>query len=457
MKVILEKPLRNYAIGLLLLTLVMGVFLLKAGADLFMLIPVIVIQYIVLIVILLHLSERFIRPLDKAIETVGKLVAGNYRARIHQPSWGRMNDLSNNVNSLARNLSELSIHEQMQKEQLSTIVENIESGLVLIDEKGYIHYVNRKFIKMFGKESKAYHGHLYYEVLKHEEIHRLVQETFLYENNIKTQLITKASVMKENYLEIVGVPIFNERRQLKGAVLVLYDISELKKLEKMRKDFVANVSHELKTPMTSIKGFAETLLDGAMDDQKVLKEFLGIIYDESNRLQYLIDDLLTLSRLENEGFEISTESTSISELIAEIEPLIRHKADKKGIQFILNIEPDVKAVIDRERIKQVMINLLDNALSYTQERGEVRLDVRKAETGIIIEVADTGIGIEAAALPRLFERFYRVDQARSRNTGGTGLGLAIVKHIVELHQGDIDIESTPGVGTTFKVSLPELN
>jgi len=457
MKVIFEKPLRNYALGLLLLTLVMGVFLWKAGADLFMLIPVIVIQYIVLVVILMHLSERFIRPLDNAIVTVGKLVSGNYRARIHEPSWGRMNDLSNNVNALARNLSELSIHEQMQKEQLSTIVENIESGLVLIDEKGYIHYVNRKFIKMFGKESKAYHGHLYYEVLKNEEIHQLVQETFLYENNIKKQLVTKTTVMKENYLEIVGVPIFNERKQLKGAVLVLYDISELKMLEKMRKDFVANVSHELKTPMTSIKGFAETLLDGAMEDQQVLKEFLSIIYDESNRLQYLIDDLLTLSRLENEGFEIIPVISDISELVAEIEPLIRHKAEKKGIRFISNIEPGIQAVIDSERIKQVMINLLDNAISYTQERGEVRLDVWKKENGIIIEVADTGIGIEESVLPRLFERFYRVDQARSRNTGGTGLGLAIVKHIVELHQGDIDLESTPGEGTTFKVYLPEFN
>ena len=365
-----------------------------------------------------------------------------------------MGELSNKVNALARNLSELSIHEQMQKEQLSTIVNNIESGIVLIDEKGYIHYVNRKFISMFGKEARAYRGYLYYDVLENEEIHKAVQETFLYETNIKAPF-KKKSGLKERYFEIVGAPIFDERKQLKGAVLVLYDITELKKLEMMRKDFVANVSHELKTPITSIKGFAETLLDGAMEDTEALTQFLQIIYDESNRIKFLIDDLLTLSRLENDGFHMQVAETNLNSLVADIDPIIRHKAEEKQLQFSISMADGMEAVVDRERIKQVMFNLLDNAISYTPEGGRIHLDVKQTDDQLIICVSDTGIGIEESAMPRLFERFYRVDKARSRNTGGTGLGLAIVKHIVELHQGEIELESEVGKGSKFNVIIPQ--
>ncbi|WLV23767.1 ATP-binding protein [Aciduricibacillus chroicocephali] len=453
MKAVFERPLRNYVLGLLLLTITVGVLLWRADADIYMLIPVIAIQLIVLIIILLHMSERYIKPLDKTIETVDRLVKGDFRARIHQPASGQMSDLNDKINSLARNLSQLSIHEQMQKEQLATIVDNVEIGLVLIDEKGYIHYVNRKFTDTFGKQTKAYHGHLYYDVINNEKIHTLVQETFLYESNIKSQFVIRKDLLKEVFLEIVGVPIFNERTQLRGAVLVLYDISELKKLEVMRKDFVANVSHELKTPMTSIKGFAETLLDGAMDDPEALQEFLKIIYDESNRLQFLIDDLLTLSRLENDGFKISAEKVKLAALVQEIEPLIRHKAEKKEIRLTVEVEEEAEAVFDRERIKQVMINLLDNAINYTPEGGDVKLRVQ-VDSELIMQVEDTGIGIEEEAIPRLFERFYRVDKARSRNTGGTGLGLAIVKHIVELHKGNIKLHSVPGEGSVFTINIP---
>lgn len=455
MKAVFEKPLRNYTFGLLALTIAIGIFLWQTDTDLFVAIPIVAIQFIVLIVILMHISERYIKPLDKTIETVEKLVEGNFRTRIQQPAEGKMLNLNNKINTLARNLNELSIHEQMQKEQLATIVDNIESGLVLIDEKGYIHYVNRKFTDIFGRKTKAFHGHLYYDVIRNERIHTLIQDTFLYEMNIKVQLILNEGTLRETFLEIVGVPIFDEKARLKGAVLVLYDISELKRLEKMRKDFVANVSHELKTPMTSIKGFTETLLDGAMEDPDALKEFLSIIHNESNRLQLLIDDLLTLSQLENEGFAISPEKTDLSEVVHNIVPITRHKAEEKQLEFKVNIEGESEAFIDRKRIKQVMINLLDNAVNYTPAGGEVELSVINDAEKLVIKVTDTGIGIDEETIPRLFERFYRVDKARSRNTGGTGLGLAIVKHIVELHDGHIQLDSSPGEGSAFTISLPK--
>lgn len=454
MKLIFEKPIRIYVLGMLILSVVTALILMRTGADLYILFPVLITQFVVQVIMLLHIADRFIRPLDKVIGTVGKLVEGNFRARIQHPALGKMGELNEKINALARNLSELSIHEQMQSEQLATIVNNIESGLVLIDEKGYIHYVNRTFLSMFGKDSKSYHGYLYYDVLENEEIHRAVQETFLYEKNIKA-LFTKKSGMSDKYFEIVGAPIFDDRKHLKGAVLVLYDITELKKLEIMRKDFVANVSHELKTPITSLRGFAETLLDGAMDDPEALRQFLDIMYEEGSRLQYLIDDLLTLSKLENEGFQMRISKTNLAELVREAEPFIRHKAENKQIHFDYTVDPGLEAAIDRERIKQVIINLTDNAISYTPEKGSVTLEVGHSGSHLLITVKDTGIGIAQSDVPRLFERFYRVDKARSRNTGGTGLGLAIVKHIVELHQGEISLESELGKGSVFTIRLPQ--
>jgi len=241
----------------------------------------------------------------------------------------------------------------------------------------------------------------------------------------------------------------------KGAVLVLYDITELKKLEIMRKDFVANVSHELKTPITSIKGFAETLLEEDMDNPEKRKEFLSIIYNESNRIQLLIEDLLTLSKLEKDEFKLELTDVSIEDIIQEVVPIVKYKAREADITFTYQIEADMEPLIlDKERIKQVIINLLDNAISYTLPEGKVRLKVYQDNGYLRIQIQDNGIGIHQDVLPRIFERFYRVDKARSRNTGGTGLGLAIVKHIIEVHDGEIDVDSHLGKGSLFTVSIP---
>src|SRR5690625_4406871 len=250
------------------------------------------IELILLISIIAYFFRKYVKPIEKASRTMDKLLKGNYHARVHHQMNGSIGELSTKINSLARNLSELTIQEQIQAEQLSTVIENSESGLVLIDEKGYIHVVNRKFISMFGKKPSDYIGYLYYDVLENEQIHHTVQETFLYEKHVKHLFSVGELDEEQSYLQIVGAPIFNERNMLRGAVLVIYDITEFKKIETMRKDFVANVSHELKTPITSIKGFAETLLDGASNDTNTRNYFLSIIFEESKRIQYLIEDLL---------------------------------------------------------------------------------------------------------------------------------------------------------------------
>src|SRR5699024_1282703 len=346
----------------------------------------------------------------------------------------------NEINALARNLSELSIHEQMQSEQLSTVIDNTESGLILLDEKGFIHLVNRKFISLFGGQPKDYVGDLYYEVLASEEIHQTVQNTFLYEKRRKS-FITHGSGIDKSYIEVVGAPIFNENGLLKGAVLVLYDITELKKLENMRKDFVANVSHELKTPITSIKGFAETLAEGTVDDEATAKQFTEIIYEESYRLQLLVDDLLILSRLEQDQFKLNISDVDTKQVVEEVKPLIQQKADAHQVNLTMDTAVDTVFQADPKKVKQVLINLLGNAISYTRKGGDVSLEVEETEDDIHFKVTDTGIGMKEDQLSRIFERFYRVDADRSRNSGGTGLGLAIVKHIMEVHNGSISVES----------------
>lgn len=454
MKALFSKSLFSYAIGILLIVAITGAILSPIVDNFWVLISVLVIEYIIFIIILLHFFDKYIKPIKKASRTVDQLVQGNYRARVRHPATGSIGALSTKINALARNLSELSMHEQLQAEHLSTVIDNTESGLALIDEKGYIHLVNRKFITMFGKTPKDYVGYLYYDVLANEKIHQTVQETFLYERNVK-ESITQQNETEKNYLEIVGAPIFNEKNMLKGAVLVLYDITELKNLELMRKDFVANVSHELKTPITSIKGFSETLLDGAMDEEKSKKNFLEIIYQESDRLQLLIEDLLTLSNLERDGFKLTRSTVDISMLLEEITPMINHQARKHDLHLTVEVDDNLTVQADKEKLKQVIINLVNNAISYTPAAGKIILRIQETTDFIRIQVKDTGIGIELEALPRVFERFYRVDKARSRNTGGTGLGLAIVKHIIEVHGGKITVESEINKGTLFSVYFPK--
>src|SRR5690625_2782849 len=398
------------------------------------------IELILLISIIAYFFRKYVKPIEIASDTMDKLLKGNYHARVHHSMEGTIGELSTKINSLARNLSELTIQEQIQAEQLSTIIENSESGLVLIDEKGYIHVVNRKFISMFGRSPSDYIGHIYYDVLENEQIHHTVQETFLYEKHVK-HLFSLSEEEETTYLEIVGAPIFNERNMLKGAVLVIYDITEFKNLEVMRKDFVANVSHELKTPITSIKGFSETLMDGASEDPEARDQFLKIIYDESKRIQLLIDDLLILSRLEKEETNLTVSAIHVDFMLDELSPVVEQQAATKDISFSVDADRSIVFNADEEKVKQILVNLLMNAISYTPEKGSISLGVEDVGDHICFTIADSGIGIGKDFLPRIFERFYRVDKDRSRDTGGTGLGLEIVNNIVDVHNGDKTVDS----------------
>lgn len=256
-----------------------------------------------------------------------------------------------------------------------------------------------------------------------------------------------------------GVPMAGNDGVERGMLFLLQDVTAIRRLENMRSEFVANVSHELKTPIAAVKGFAETLLSGGVKDEETARSFLQIIYDESERLNRLIGDILELSKIESKRSPLECSPVHLSTFFEMLSDTLDKVAEKKRISLHLDVPEELFIEADEDKLKQIFLNLLSNSINYTLEGGSVRLKVTSVPTDdepekVIVAVSDTGIGIPKKDVPRIFERFYRVDKGRSRNSGGTGLGLSIVKHLVELHRGTVTVESELGIGSTFSVELP---
>ncbi|WP_456278037.1 two-component system histidine kinase PnpS [Bacillus sp. AK128] len=410
------------------------------------------LAFIVIFIIGIRITKHYIKPIEAATKVATELARGNYKARTFEDNLDETGMLSQSINILARNLQDMVQAQEMQQDRLSTLIENMGSGLILIDGRGYINLINRSYKEIFDVDPVDYLYSLYYEAITHKEIVSLVEEIFMTEVKVRKQMLLTLPHEKKHF-EVYGAPIIGTNDEWKGIVLVFHDISEIKRLEQMRKDFVVNVSHELKTPVTSIKGFSETLLDGAMKDEKLLESFLTIILKESDRLQSLVQDLLDLSKMEQAGFSISWQNVNITEVLEEIIVMLRAKAEDKQIELELDINHPVFVRGDLYRLKQIFINLISNAIAYTPADGKVAVTIKEHKNSTHVKVADTGIGITEEELPRIFERFYRVDKARTRNSGGTGLGLAIVKHLVEAHHGSINVWSKQGEGSVFTVKF----
>jgi two-component system phosphate regulon sensor histidine kinase PhoR len=290
-------------------------------------------------------------------------------------------------------------------------------------------------------------------VVRHHELYTVVETVLRTGEPLEREIRLQPG--GERVYRVSAVPIRDEGGGQEGAVLVLRDVTQVRQLERMRSEFVANVSHELRTPLTSIRGFAETLREGAAEDPQVRARFLGIIIAEANRLQRLLDDLLTLSYVENRQVELKAGRAAVEETAAEVVALLGPLAEAKKLELRLNLSSPLPPVnVHPDYLRQIMVNLVDNAIKYTPRGGKVEIAARVQGQAVQVEVRDTGIGIPAEALPRLFERFFRVDKARSRELGGTGLGLAIVKHLLERHGGSISVRSAPGRGSTFTFTLP---
>ncbi len=400
-----------------------------------------------------RLIRNMIEPLENITNTANELTKGNYRARAYAMGPATIVELRSSVNNLARTLQEIEKTREVEEERLKTLIENMGSALIMIGREGNVSIVNRRFLEGFELSFDEVRGKNFLTLGLPKQVEKFIDHVFLTESPYRKQI--EVEVQQEIfYKQVYGAPVVGEHGRWLGVVIVLHDISELIRLEQIRKDFVANVSHELRTPITSIKGFSETLLDGAFKDEKMLLSFLDIIYQESNRLQMLINDLLELSKIEQHGFSVNIAPTSLQDVLIRAVELTSPRLDEKNMEFKVDIARDVTVMGDANRLIQIFTNLITNSITYSPEDKTITLRIKQNEDYGIVEVEDQGMGIEKNEIARIFERFYRVDKARSRNSGGTGLGLAIVKHLVEAHHGKIQVDSEVGKGTCMKVMIP---
>ncbi|EGQ22296.1 phosphate regulon sensor histidine kinase protein PhoR [Sporosarcina newyorkensis 2681] len=412
-----------------------------------------VLVFIVMMFVMAKLLQQYVQPIDHFTDIAHQLASGNYLARA-QVEDGHMNQqLTITINQIARNLQENSILRAMEQERLKTLISSIGSSLLVFGRQGAVNLVNRVFEETFHRTGEDLMGKTYKDIGLPEDIEKEIEAIFLTEEvrSFQSKIRLEGDIV---HLEVYGAPVIGKNGNWLGIVVIMHDITELIHLEQIRKDFVANVSHELKTPVTSIKGFSEMLLDGELEDSALKKEFLEIIYKESNRLQLLIEDLLRLSSMERGSFEITSKPVNMIEVIKQSIQIVQTKLQKKDMEVVLNMPQQLIIPADHDRLVQVMVNLLNNAIAYSREETTITVSVQEVSDFVNIDVSDEGMGITSSELPRLFERFYRIDRARSRESGGTGLGLAIVKHIVEAHNGSVTVDSEIGIGTTFKVQLP---
>lgn len=401
----------------------------------------------------MRLAKSISKPIEEMIGVSEKLKEKDYSVRVRTMPKGELGQLAEAINILAASLKKQVKKIQENEQQLTGVMANMVSGVLLVNKSGRISLVNRAMADMLGASPESFTGKLHTEAGKNAGLSILIDECLKKEREIKEEI--HFYYPKERILDAHLTPYVGEKGEMKGIIAVLHDITDIRRLEKMRSEFVANVSHELKTPITSVKGFAETLLDGAMEDEELCRSFLTIIYDESDRLHRLINDILNLSKIEQHRVPLHIEQVNVTEAIFGTVELVKEEAAKKDIQIIFPEDRDIWIQGEKDRIQQIILNLISNAISYTGEKGKVTVTLTERTDEIELKIADTGIGISRMELPRIFERFYRVDKARSRDSGGTGLGLAIVKHLVDSHHGTIKAESEEGVGTVFIVTLPK--
>ncbi|GAB2321914.1 two-component system histidine kinase PnpS [Alkalibacterium sp. s-m-28] len=411
-----------------------------------------IISILVALLFTNYWTKRISDPIEKMKQITERLRIQDYSSRYREHSYKEIDELGLAINHLATNLDYQMQEINQNQTQLKELVNHLVIGVMLVDNQGNITMVNPVMNEIVGEDLYGKIGISYEEGLHStaliDLITRAIQEQSL-QNKEATLLYPEEKVVDVNV-----VPILNQSKETINHIVLLYDITEIRRLEKVRTDFVANVSHELRTPITAVKGFAETLLDGALEDEEVLVEFLKIIHKESTRLDLMVQDILQLSRLEQHKVQGVIQDVRIKDVSDEVRNILHQKVDLK--QITLNVVENEAVVleIDRDQLKQILINLIGNAVTYTPNKGWIGVTIDRTDHEAVITVSDNGLGIPKESQSRIFERFYRVDQARSRNAGGTGLGLAIVKWLIENNQGRITLDSEENKGSTFTIWLP---
>ncbi len=399
-------------------------------------------------------SRRISRPLERIKQGAKRFAEGDFSHRLHPGGSTEIGSLVESMNSMATQLEERLNSVVQERNQREAVLSSMVEGVLAVDTEGRIISINKAAAHFFqGLEPSAAKGRSVEEVFRNVTLQKFIGEVLAAKETCECELHLQSSPVSD--LQVRGAKLLGVQGKRIGAVIVFNDVSRLRRLENLRSDFVANVSHELKTPITSIKGFVETLLDGALNDPKEAGRFLAIVAKHANRLNAIIDDLLTLSRLEQGSLEeLEVYPSSLDGLIRPALEICARRSAKKKIEIRVECSDKLTANVNQPLIEQALINLIGNAVKYSSSEKTITIQARAEANELILSVSDQGYGIEPEHLNRLFERFYRVDKGRSRQEGGTGLGLAIVKHIAQVHGGRVEVQSTFGEGSVFSIILP---
>lgn len=396
-------------------------------------------------------TKLLTKPINEVAKAAERISDGDYNIKIYTRDKSVVGKLARAFNIMAVNLKSNISSLTQRNAELEAMLSSMEAGVVAIDDSSDILFYNRSFEKICNNSKSITSGQSLFTLFRNAAVFDAIDEV----KEMKCSVMKEGSISGQGlrYIRVTGTPLGLDGEKSFGILLIIEDITQLKKLENMRRDFVSNVTHELKTPLTSIRGFIDTLKSGAMKEEAVANRFLDIIDIEAERLFSLIQDILILQEIESKR-EFERVPSDLNECVNAVIELLHPEIQDSPIQISFEPQPYLKPFYcNPDRMKQLLINLLDNAIKYTEE-GTITVSLKEEENDLILSVKDTGIGIEKEYLSRIFERFYRVDKGRSRKQGGTGLGLSIVKHIVELYNGNIQVNSTLGVGTEFIITLP---
>jgi two-component system phosphate regulon sensor histidine kinase PhoR len=403
----------------------------------------------------LFVARRVTKPVVQMQTIARRMSEGDFTVRAPIRSPDEIGALGRALNGLAARLRE-NIHDLGHEQAKATaILDGMIEGVIAVDGRDIILLMNERARSMFGLDATRGERKPFLEVIRNTELHEVFRESRAAGEGSVSHRELRLAIPVERHVQVNAVPLRLGPDEV-GVVMVLHDVTELRRLEQVRTEFVANVSHELRTPLTAIQGYLETLLSGALEERQNARRFLEIVFRHTERLGRLLNDLTDLSNIELGRVALKLAPTRLDEVIDTVLAIMGPKAASERVGLSSRLPADLPTVLaDRDRLVQVVLNLVDNAVKYTPEGGRVMVQARTAAEGQVeIDVIDTGIGIPPVDLPRITERFYRVDKARSRELGGTGLGLAIVKHLVFAHGGQLRIESEPGRGTTVHVTLP---
>lgn len=398
----------------------------------------------------------YINPILLLIDVTQRIKKGDFSRSIDLNYHNELGDLVRNLNEMSEVLQDQIQQITHDKNELKAILSSLVEGVVVIGVDGRMMYLSPNFCDLLDVRSRDAEGRFYWEVIRNQQVNDSIQTALEHRRAVKKEIDIIGP--QDAYFSMQISPVMGDGNTLLSVVAIFHDITELKKFERLRTEFVANVSHELKTPLTSIKGFVETLQSGAIKEPEHAKRFLDIIEQQTSRLENLVNDLLTLSSLESQQIPMDFQNDRIDAILFAVVNSYKTQLERMDHKIRVNVADNLPMVsVDRQRIEQVFLNLLDNAVKFTPQGGCIEIDCSYDNERVRVDVRDNGIGIAPEHIPRLFERFYRVDRARSRDMGGTGLGLSIVKHIVLAHQGELTVTSKVGEGSTFSVLLPARN